>query len=304
MPKLITSAEPPLSHTNGHRFWALGHEHLWWSFSLSQDCRLAELSLIREGPSPPVPWSSSCSKFPSCLRVSSHRGGNQNLERKWLTSDHTACSLQGLSLWQALWPSIQRFHDLVLHQIKQGNRLSERVMAPNPLSLVLQKLSPSYADGPIFGAWINLAALVKEGHVHFVILCLLTVLGASCVFPFTFHSILAAVRASRPFLHSPSHCVNQQGVFFWTQRTLRFLGTDQPSGNPLLPACSSRQIAFPVRSAISSCLLSLCAHTRSPRRHPETCLLPTLATPELLSARSDTLSACHAPPSSDTNSEA
>ena len=102
----------------------------------------------------------------------------------------------------------------MLHQIKKGNRLSEGAMAPNPLSLVLQKLSPSYADGPIFGAWINLAALVKEGHMHFVILCLLTVLGASCVFPFMFHSILAAVRASSPFLQSPSHCVNQQGVFF------------------------------------------------------------------------------------------
>ena len=102
----------------------------------------------------------------------------------------------------------------MLHQIKQGSGLCEGAMAPNHLSLVAQKLSPSYVDEPIFRAWINLAALVKEGHMHFVILCLLTVLGASCVFPFMFHSILAAIRASSPFLCSPSHCMNQQGVFF------------------------------------------------------------------------------------------
>ena len=83
MPKLITSVEPPLSHTKGHRFWALAPEHFWWSFSLSQDCGLAELSLTEEGPLSPVPWSSLRSKSPSHLRVPSlYRGGNQNLERE------------------------------------------------------------------------------------------------------------------------------------------------------------------------------------------------------------------------------
>lgn len=78
------------------------------------------------------------------------------------------------------------------------------------------------------------------------------------------------------------------GIFFWTQKTLRDFGRFQGSGNPISPACSSQQIAFPLSLAISSCLLSFCAHTRSPYRLPETGLLPTLATAMLLSARSDT----------------
>lgn len=75
---------------------------------------------------------------------------------------------------------------------------------------------------------------------------------------------------------------------FWTPEDPQVSWNGPALRKPLLPACSSRQIAFPVSSAISSCLLSLCAHTRSPHRHLEICLLPTLATLLLRSAGSDT----------------
>ena len=72
--------------------------------------------------------------------------------------------------------------------MQDRRRHCEGAMAPTLLSLDAGKLSHSYADEPIFRVWIHLAALVKEGHMYFVILCLLTVLGASCIFPFVLHS--------------------------------------------------------------------------------------------------------------------
>lgn len=77
-------------------------------------------------------------------------------------------------------------------------------MAPSPLSLVAQSSALHMRARAYFSrAWINLAASVKRAYA-FCILCLLTVLGASCVFSVHVSFHLAAIRASSPFPHSPS----------------------------------------------------------------------------------------------------
>lgn len=121
--------------------------------------------------------------------------------------------------------------------------------------------------------------------------------------PFISDPLPGAIRTSSPLVRRSSQSSNQQGFSYehpehpqgsWNGPMLR---------KALLPDGSSRQIAFPVSSAISCSLLSLRAHTRSPHRHPETCLLPTLATPARSLLGATPLSACHSPPLSDTNSE-
>lgn len=149
--------------------------------------------------------------------------------------------------------------------MQDRRRHCEGAMAPTPLSLDAGNLSHSYADEPLFRVWINLAALVKAGHMYFVILCLLTVLGAPCIFPFVLHSRPVAVRTSCLFLHSSSQSLNQQGFSPELRGPLGFLewasAQETPAPSLLKPTdCISRSLSHQLLPSVT-----LCPHTVSPQ---------------------------------------
>lgn len=138
-------------------------------------------------------------------------------------------------------------------------------MAPNPLSLVAQKLqpSPSYARRAYFQSLDKFSCLSQRGAYAFVILCLLTVMEHP-VFSVHVSFHLAAIRASSPFLHSPSHCMNQRNSSSELRGPSGFLGRASPQETPCSNLFKPTDCTSTLRSAVSSCLLPLCAHAWSP----------------------------------------
>lgn len=139
-------------------------------FSLTQG--QADILLTKEDPLPPPPWSSSCSKSSFHFRASSCDKEGTEI---WRESDSPQITQREVGRAQPR----NRLSDLEFKGLVIDQRNSIEVMVKEPLppsffSLDAQSLSHMHANQPVFRIWINLASSVKEGQVHFVILCLLT----------------------------------------------------------------------------------------------------------------------------------
>lgn len=185
----------------------------------------------------------------------------------------------------------------MIDQRKQARRSNgERAITHNPLSLDAQSLSHSHANESIFRIWINLALSVKEGQMHFVILCLLSVLEDSYIVPFTFNSIPVAVRTSNLLLHRSSQSSNQQGFSPGHQRTLRDLGMDQRSGNPYSQLAEADRLHFPLAQPLAPTFCHFVPTHGLPTDIQKSASCPPLPLQPRSLLGVTLLSACHFPP--------
>lgn len=185
----------------------------------------------------------------------------------------------------------------MVDQRKQGRkRNGEGAIAPNILSSGAQSLSHSDADKPDFSVWINLAPSLKERQVHFVILCLLTVLEESYIFPFNFNFTPGAIRTSRPLLHSASRSSNQQDFLLDTRGPSGILDWASTQETPTSQLAQGNRLHFPLAQPLAPAFCHFVPTHGLPTDIQKSASCPPLPLWCFSLLGVTSLSACHFPP--------